>query len=104
MPAFIAISAIVDVAGDAVLFVGILDEYFVDADGVLDRLILQDVMRRPIGDDKPDAETPEMREDTNRFYAVDGDYFVLRYSEAITLNVEYIKLERAPESLSVPSE
>ena len=27
----------------------------------------------------------------NRFYPVDGDYFVLRYSEAITLNVVYLK-------------
>ena len=89
-PDFIAISAIVNVAGKAVLFTGILDEYFVDSEGVLDRLILQDVMRRPIDDDKPDVPTGI---DPLRFYSVDGDYFVLRYSEAITLNVEYIKLE-----------
>jgi hypothetical protein len=92
-PDFIAISAIVNIAGVAVLYTGILDEFFVNVDGELDRLILQQVMRRPIAADKEHALTPE--ENLERFYAVDGDYFVLRYSEAITLNIEYIKL--APE-------
>ncbi|WP_129587695.1 hypothetical protein [Herbaspirillum robiniae] len=102
-PDFIYISAIVDVAGDAVLYKGILDEFFVNADGVLDRLILQDVSRRPIGADKS-AETADGLASADssatasaalpqsRFYPVDGDYFVLRYSEAITLNIQYIKL------------
>jgi hypothetical protein len=83
-PDFIAISAIVDVAGKAVLFTGILDEYFVDSEGVLDRLILQDVMRRPIDDDKPHVPTGI---DPLRFYAVDGDYFVLRYAPCARLVV-----------------
>ena len=26
-----------------------------------------------------------------RFYPIDGDYFVLRYAEAITLNVQYLR-------------
>jgi hypothetical protein len=31
-----------------------------------------------------------------RFYPIDGDNFVLRYSEAITLNVQYVKLTAEP--------
>ena len=95
-PDFIAISAIVDIAGTAFLFTGILNEYYVDADGVLDRLVLEDVMRRPIVNDK--LLTPTV-DDPARFYSIDGDYFVLRYSEAITLNVEYIKLEVVEETV-----
>lgn len=88
-PDFIAVSSIVNVAGQAYLYTGILDGYFIDHEGNLDRLILQEVMRRPMGDDKtPDTVGREL----DRFYPIDGDYFVLRYSEAITLNIEYIKL------------
>lgn len=88
-PDLIAISAIVDVANTPYLYTGILDDYFLDTEGRLDRLILQQVMRRPLDRDKAEGRTEP---DLDRFYAVDGDYFVLRYAEAITLNVEYIKL------------
>jgi hypothetical protein len=48
-------------------------------------------MRRPIGSDK--GTTPsDTSANFTRFYQVDGDYFVLRYTEAITFNVQYIKL------------
>lgn len=91
-PDLIAVSAIVDVAGQAVLFTGLLTDYVFDVDGVLDRLILQQVMRRPLVADKENDATVE--QDLARFYGVDGNYFVLRYSEAITLNIEYIKLAK----------
>jgi len=89
-PDFIVVSAIVEVGKEAVLYVGVLDEFYVDAEGQLDRLVLQGVARRPIAADKTgtaDAVAPE-----TRFYAVDGDSFVLRYSEAITLNIQYVRL------------
>lgn len=54
-------------------------------------LPLWEVARRPIGDDKPQLGTNEAI-DRERFYEIDGDSFVLRYSEAITLNVQYVKL------------
>ena len=88
-PDLISISAIVNVSGKPYLYTGILDDYFLDQDGRLDRLILQNVMRRPLERDKPEGCT-EGR--LARFYAVDGDYFVLRYAETVTLNVEYIRL------------
>jgi len=79
------------VAGDAVLYSGILDEFFVDAEGKLDRLVLQQVMRRPIGSDKNSANLDEANS-LSRFYSIDDDYFVLKYEEAITLNIQYVKL------------
>jgi hypothetical protein len=94
-PDLIAVSAIVNVAGQAVLFTGILDNFFVDANGSLDRLILEQVMRRPLSADKPDGATTA--EELKRFYVVEGDYFVLRYSEAITLNIEYIRMDKVME-------
>lgn len=100
-PDLISVSAVVDVAGQPYLYTGLLDEYFTDQTGDLDRLILQQVMRRPLSADKNPAGGTDGLE---RFYPVDGDYFVLRYREAITLNIEYIKLQEAPavEPASAP--
>ncbi|MBB2487709.1 hypothetical protein H5407_20930 [Mitsuaria sp. WAJ17] len=93
-PDLIAVSAIVNVAGEGYLYTGLLSDYFLDTEGKLDRLVLRAVMRRPLAADKPDpaGEGGNPLRFTDRFYVVDGDYFVLRYSELITLNVEYIKL------------
>lgn len=97
-PDMVSVSAIVDVAGEAFLYVGILEDYFVDQEGGLDRFILSEVSRRPIAKDK----IPEQLDDKDqRFYPIDGDYFVLRYSEAITMNVQYIKLEEQGKGASV---
>ncbi|MDB5774172.1 MAG: hypothetical protein JWP38_305 [Herbaspirillum sp.] len=98
-PDLIYVSAIVNVAGNAVLYRGILDEFFVEPDGKLDRMVLQDVTRRPISADKGVSGSLEADLDS-RFYGIDGDYFVLRYSEAITLNIQYIKYLPAEDDVN----
>jgi len=90
-PDFIVVSAIVEIAKEAFLYVGVLDEFFVDSEGQLDRMVLQDVARRPIRSDKNGAEGEAVNDD-ERFYEVDGDSFVLRYRETITLNIQYVRL------------
>jgi hypothetical protein len=89
-PDLIVVSAIVEVGKEAVLYVGALDEFYVDADGQLDRVVLQSVARRPVSADK--TSVSETNAADTRFYPVDGDSFVLRYSEAITLNIQYVRL------------
>ena len=94
-PDMILISAIVEVGKEAVLYVGVLDEFYVDSEGQLDRLVLQNVARRPLSRDKPAACTSDgvaAITEPVRFYDVDGDSFVLRYSETITLNIQYVRL------------
>lgn len=93
VPDLIAISAVVDVAGEPTLFLGYLDDYFVDAEGRLDRLVLEVVQRRPLSADKGNGG-----DDSQRFYAIDGDSFVVRYDQIITLNVRYVKLTDATPS------
>lgn len=92
-PDCIVVSAIVNISGTPWIYMGILDDFFLDPEGRLDRMVLQEVMRRPLEADKQ-ADTPA-EEELARFYVVDGDYFVLRYAEAITLNIEYIQLKPA---------
>lgn len=98
VPDFISISAIVNVAGKPYLYTGVLDGYFLDPDGQLDRLVLEEVMRKPLEKDEPNPDG-----EVNQFHAIGGDYFVLRYSEAITLNVEYVKLRAEEEPASSAS-
>lgn len=90
-PDLIFVSAIVEVGKEAALYVGVLDEFYVNAEGQLDRLVLQNIARRPIEADKSRAGEDTVGAE-NRFYDVDGDSFVLRYSEAITLNIQYARL------------
>jgi hypothetical protein len=99
LPDLVAVSTVVDVAGQPWLYKGILDEYFLDRDGQLDRLILQQVMRRPLQAER--TATPSARPQ-DRFEPVDGDCVVLRYGELSTLQVEYIRLSRTAERSPPP--
>lgn len=97
-PDAISISAIIEVSGVAYLYNGILEDYFLDQDGNPDRLILTSVMRRHLSKDKNNvvgSTDIDTHDHIKRFYTIDGDYFVLRYSEIITLNIEYIQLTEA---------
>ena len=85
-----------DIGKEPWLFVGLLDDYRADERGQLDRLVLYGVQRRRLAQDKEGSETRE--EKAKRFYRVDGDLFVLRYAEAITLNVQYVRLSGATAS------
>lgn len=99
-PDLIMISAIIEVAKDAVLYVGVLDDFFFDSDGKLDRLILQSVARRPLSADKSKSAT-EIGSTDERFYDIDGDSFVLRYEDVKTLNVQYVKLTAVEPALEI---
>lgn len=92
-PDLIFIAAVVDVSGESVLYLGSLVDYYCDAEGRLDRLVLEAAQRRPLAADKL------TRPEASRFYDIDGDYFVLRYEQIISLNVRYIRLAtNAPPS------
>jgi hypothetical protein len=90
-PDLISVSSIVNTGGGPVLYTGFLEDFVVTPEGELDRIVLSGVTRRPLDLDK------EMADETaaERFYPIEGDYFVLRYSEAITLNIKYISLPDA---------
>ena len=97
-PDLISVAAIVDAAGVATLYTGVLEDFFFDQDGALDRVVLSNVARRQLVSDKSPVTNGSEEPAQQRFYSVDGDYFVLRYSEAITLNIQYVKLRDVPTS------
>lgn len=103
----VVISAIVEVGKTGYIYTGLLKEYFFATDGTLDRIIIEMAMRRPIttnkGTEDEGAEEKTVEKES-RFYKIPGDYFILRYSEIRTMNIEFIKLEDAPieETLPLP--
>ena len=51
-------------------------------------MVLSAATRRPFAKDKQtDGDGDE------RFYKIDGDYFVLRFESVISLNVQYVKFK-----------
>ena len=66
-------------------------EIFLTTEGNIDRLVITNAMRREISKDKDskEADTDLLK----RFYPIDGDYFVLKYSEVKNLNVQFLKID-----------
>lgn len=82
------------------LYRGIVADFFFDKSGSLDRVLLTLAHRRPLPKDrKPDQEfDPEEIDD--RYYSIEGDYFILRYSEMSTINLDYFFVEEEDLPLS----
>lgn len=90
VPDLIVASAVMEVAGEAFLYVGYLEDYEFDREGALDRLILSNVQRRKLARDKTTDDAG-----VERFYSIDGDYFVIKYEQVVTLNIRYVKFVQA---------
>ena len=89
-PDGVIISAGIELAGQGYLYKGYLDDFYLDDDGNIDRLVLTSPERRIIEKDKTDD--PNTHPTENRFYSIDSDYFVLKYADIKNLNVQFIQL------------
>lgn len=81
------------------LYRGLVVEFFFDKDGTLDRVLLVLAARRKLADDRKREEEPGSPESEARYYDIEGDYFVLKYSEMHTINVDYLFV--VPEGTSI---
>jgi hypothetical protein len=85
------VSAVVEFKEGSYLYVGMLDEYEVNENGRLDRLLLVRAKRRKLEHDRDyDTATGKYLDENTRFYPIRGDVFVLRFEETKTLNVTYL--------------
>lgn len=87
-PDGVRIAATSEIAGKGYLYVGWLDKFYLDNAGNIERLVLTSAARREIKQDKKTTDGTK-----ERFYHIDGDYFVLKYSEIKSLNVQFFKIE-----------
>ncbi|MFZ3323320.1 MAG: hypothetical protein WA190_13180 [Usitatibacter sp.] len=96
-PDGVYVAAVVDIDGGPYLYIGVLREYFFAESGELDRLVLSTVVRRRLSSDRQDPSESNTAGsddtiDSDRYYPIAGDYFVVKYSEIHTLNIRYIRL------------
>jgi hypothetical protein len=95
-PDLIIITAAVELAGKAYLYNGYLENYYLDKNGELDRLILTDTRRRGIENDHLPTQHGEKTKQSidGRFYTIDGHNFVLKYSNIKSLNIQFLKIDQ----------
>ncbi|MFZ1291204.1 MAG: hypothetical protein WAR79_14000 [Melioribacteraceae bacterium] len=86
------LSTIVIQGNEVFLYKGIVEDFFFDKDGTLDRIMLSDVKRKKLSDKLNNEQTLVDRKD-GHYHIVRGDYFVILYSQMRTLNVEYILID-----------
>jgi uncharacterized protein DUF6338 len=86
------VAAVVNFGGRCYVVRGFVADFFVSPTGELDRIVLELADRRPLEAD-PQGQGGEP---DPQYYSIEGDFFVLRYSEAITLNVQYLQLSPLP--------
>lgn len=88
------LSAVVDHSDGSFLYRGIVRDFTFGRDGQLEKIILTLAHRRKLESDRerstppPDKTAPP----DERYYAIEGDFFVLRYSETTTINLDYFAL------------
>jgi hypothetical protein len=87
--AFVQVSMVTEVGGDPILVTGKLEEFFFDRAGKLDRLVLSNAYRRQIGKDREAGVEQTALAKDQRFYRIQGNYFVVPYAEVKNLNVGF---------------
>lgn len=98
-------TAAVEIAGKAYLYLGVLEEFYYDRDGELDRIVLVGTHRRELLKDKAAEESSAAAKGPpTRFYPIDGDYVVIPYREIRNLNIRYVFAQIDEEALGEVSD
>lgn len=87
----IKVSCLLDTKESSYLYYGILDDFYLDSDGQLDRIVLFDVYRRNIKDDDDGSGC-------ERYYQIKGERLILKYNQIINLNLEYLYIYEEPDN------
>jgi hypothetical protein len=91
-PDMVAISGVIDCHDKSYLYVGRVVDFHFDKEGNLDRMLINEAQRRELCHDK--KSNTSLRELKKRFYPIDGNYFILKYSEVKNLNIKYMYYEK----------
>jgi hypothetical protein len=86
----IKISCLVDSNDGAFLYYGVLEDFYLDSSGKLNRLVLSGAMRRALNQDE--SSEPDT---SARFYEIKGDRLILKYEDVKNVNIEYLYITEA---------
>jgi len=88
-----ALSTVVDFGGESYLFYGLVDDWYIDRSGQLERVELKAAERRGLERDK----TPDMdsEADAARYYTIEAEILVLRTADMKSVAIDYIVVREA---------
>lgn len=93
----IKLSCLVDSKDSSFLYYGILEDFYLDSRGQLNRIVLSNVQRRYIELDDADALLQMMDDNSqhrthqnDRFYKIKGNRLILKYEDIRNINIEYL--------------
>ncbi|WP_156888463.1 hypothetical protein [Spirochaeta cellobiosiphila] len=86
------ITCLVDFKDSAYLYRGILEEFHLNKDGSLDRIILKDAMKKRIHKDSPGS-----------FNSIRGNKMIIKYEDIKNMNIQYYNLNIEDDSKEQPS-
>jgi len=91
------LSAVVQHDARSYLYRGLMEHYYFDQNGNLDRVLLTLASRRDLANDREPEQEHQVVGDP-RYYSIEGDFFVLRYAEMKTICIEYFVLSPTANS------
>lgn len=91
---FVFIDALYDVGGESYIYDGILVDYELNNKDIgLETISITNAQRRKISDDSKLSKKGVKKDNSNKFYPIDGHILVLKYSELKNLNFTYYTLD-----------
>jgi hypothetical protein len=96
-PDLVYLTVVVHHSDSDYLYRGIVDDFFFDKTGSLDRVVLRLAHRRALSDDRKAEQEFSEEEINKRYYNIEGDFFLLKYSEMSTLSVDFVFIEDEDE-------
>lgn len=108
---FTLVALLIEQSGSAYIYRGVLDGFFYDEDGQLDRILLQDPYRATLeelekieldtakelkGKDAATIDKMTQEKLSSCFKPIDGTYMVLFASDVRNINIKYLQLSPTP--------
>lgn len=84
-------SVAVEQGGEVYIYRGILDQYFFDKKGGLEKIVIMYPQRRRIKQDKKVTIVDGVPQVDQGFYQIDGHYFVIQYAQILNFNLYYYR-------------
>ncbi|MEM8485014.1 MAG: hypothetical protein AAF564_05670 [Bacteroidota bacterium] len=84
-------SVAVEQGGEVYIYRGILDQYFFDKKGGLQKIVIMYPQRRRIKHDKKVTIVDGTPQVDSGFYQIDGHYFVIEYAQILNFNLYYYR-------------
>lgn len=97
------LTAVVHHSDSDYLYRGIVADFFFDKTGNLDRVLLRLAHRRALSADREEDQDFSEEQIDKRYYHIEGDFFLLKYSEMSTINIDYFFVEDEDEAAAPSS-